>query len=409
MNPTPYTQLDLPEIDPYRSPADILALTGGAWLARAGDTPVVCGHAEARELLKDRRLHHLLRHLDQVRGSDEKALQRREGSLLSAEGDEHRRLRRLCLGAFKRRRIEQLRPRIAEVAAEWLDRIAPDGHAELVSQFCEPYPVQVIAEVLGAPGDDWPLFARWATDLLGVFGARGDELARIEASQDQMTAYVTELIARRRDEPGDDLLTDLIDAEEEDDRLSTTELVTLAEAILTGGSDTTRNQLAITVNLLLDTGRWAELVADPGLVPAVVEEVLRHTGTVRQTARVVMDDVVYRDILFPTGSVISFNFAAANADPAAFGDEPGLDFEAERAPHLTFGSGIHFCLGAWLARAELEEALAAMVASFPDLRADGPVAWRPRRSTFLGLTELPVAFTPRDRAVRPATPKHEES
>src|SRR5699024_514144 len=108
----------------------------------------------------------LLRHLDQVRGSDEKALQRREGSLLSAEGDEHRRLRRLCLGAFKRRRIEQLRPRIAEVAAEWLDRIAPDGHAELVSQFCEPYPVQVIAEVLGAPGDDWPLFARWATDLL---------------------------------------------------------------------------------------------------------------------------------------------------------------------------------------------------------------------------------------------------
>lgn len=398
MNPTPVHELDLAAIDPYRPAPEILAVTGGAWLARAGDTPVVCGHAEARELLKDRRLHHLLRHLDEVRGSDAKALQRREGSLLSAEGDEHRRLRRLCLGAFKRRRIEELRPRIAATARQWIDRFAPDGRAELVGELCEPYPVQVIAEVLGASGDDWHLFARWATDLLGVFTARGDELARIETSQNEMTAYVTDLIERRRDEPGDDLLSDLITAESEGDRLSTTELVTLAEAILTGGSDTTRNQLAITVNLLLGTGRWSDVVADPGLVPAVVEEVLRHTGTVRQTARVAVDDVVYRDVLFPAGSVIAFSFAAANADPAVFGSDPGLDFAAERPPHLTFGSGIHFCLGAWLARTELEEALATLAATFPDLRADGPTRWRPRRSTFLALTELPVAFTPRDRA-----------
>lgn len=394
MTPTPFTELDLPAIDPYRPAADILAVTGGAWLARAGSTPVVCGHAETRELLKDRRLHHLLRHLDDVRASDRKALQRREGSLLSAEGDEHRRLRRLCLDAFKRRRIEQLRPRIADIATRWLARFAPRGRAELVSELCEPFPVQVIAEVLGAPGEDWPLFARWATDLLGVFTARDDELARIEASGAEMTDYVTALILRRRDEPGDDLLGDLITAEEQGDRLSTTELVTLTEAILTGGSDTTRNQLAITVNLLLETDRWSELVDDPTLVPAVVEEVLRHTGTVRQTARVATEDVVYRDVLFPAGSVVSFNSGAANADPAVFGEDPGLDFTAERPPHLTFGSGIHFCLGAWLARTELEEALTALVAHLPDLRADGPARWRPRRSTFLGLTELPVAFTP---------------
>src|SRR5690606_11760762 len=274
--PVPYDQLGLPEVVPYAPPTEIVERAGGSWLARSRRTPVVVGHEAARDLLKDRRLHHLLRHMADVRGSDDPALERRPGSILSAEGEEHLRLRRLCLPAFKQRSVDELRPYMAGLVRQHVASFAADGEVELVGRLCEPYPVQVIAHVLGAPEDDWPLFARWATDLLMIFSTDLErDLPVVKASQAEMTAYVEELIERRRREPGDDLLTKLIEAEEDGDRLSTEELVTLVEAILTGGSDTTRNQLGATVYLLLRHGRWGEVVDDPGLVPMAVEEALR--------------------------------------------------------------------------------------------------------------------------------------
>lgn len=392
---TPFAELDLPIINPYATNREILDASGGAWLTRAGDTPVVCGHAEARELLRDRRLHHVLGHLDTLHGSDDPALQRRPGSLLSAEGEEHLRLRRLCLPAFKQSTIEALRPYIASTVRAHLQRIAPAGRAELVSELCEPFPVQTIAHMVGAPEEDWRLFARWATDLLAIFSPTiEDDLPRVKASQAEMTAYVTDLVEQRRNQPGDDLLTSLIEAEEEGDRLTTEELVTLVEAILTGGSDTTRNQFAATVHLLLNTGRWDDVVDDPELVPVAVEEGLRLLGTIRQTARVAMEDIEYRDVLFPRGDVVAFSFAAANVDPRTYPQEAEYTLEEGTVPHLSFGVGIHHCLGAWLARIELQEALRELAAAFPDLRPDGEVTWRPTRSSFLGPATLPVAFSP---------------
>lgn len=394
--PVPYDQLDLPEVDPYAPPTEIVERAGGSWLARSRRTPVVVGHEAARDLLKDRRLHHLLRHMADVRGSDDPALERRPGSILSAEGEEHLRLRRLCLPAFKQRSVDELRPYMAGLVRQHVASFAADSEVELVGRLCEPYPVQVIAHVLGAPEDDWPLFARWATDLLMIFSTDLErDLPVVKASQAEMTAYVEELIERRRREPGDDLLTKLIEAEEDGDRLSTEELVTLVEAILTGGSDTTRNQLGATVYLLLRHGRWGEVVDDPGLVPMAVEEALRLSGTIRQTARVATEDVEYRDVLFPAGTVLLVSFAATNLDPSRYpwGDE--VRFEPEAVPHLSFGAGVHHCLGAWLARAELQEALRVLTRELPDLRLAGEVEWRPSRSSFVGPTVLPLAFTPR--------------
>lgn len=393
---TPFTELDLPEIHLYAPAEEIVAASGGAWLARAGRSPVVCGHEEARELLRDRRFHHLLRHLDEVRASEDPALKRRPGSLLSAEGEEHQRLRRLCLPAFKQSTVEALRPWMAATVREHLARVAPTGRAELVADLCEPFPVQTIARILGAPERDWPRFARWATDLLAIFAPDLDDvLPALKASQAEMTAYVEELVARRRRDPADDLLTKLIEAEEAGDRLTTEELVTLAEAILTGGSDTTRNQLAACVHLLLRHDRWSEVADDPSLVPAAVEESLRLLGTVRQTARVAMEDVEHRGVRFPQGTVVVFVLAAANLDRRAFPRGAAYALEAQPAPHVSFGVGIHHCLGAWLARAELEEALRELVRAFPDLRADGEPTWRASRSSFVGPATLPVAFAPR--------------
>lgn len=365
------------------------------WLVRLGRTPTVIAHREANTLLRDRRLHHVLRHLHDVRDSDDPALRRRPGSLLSAEGDEHLRLRRLCLPAFRQRRVRRESDALRATVRAHLDRLAPRGTVDLVDELCVPYPVQVIARVLGAPEDDWPLFARWATASLSIFTATEADLPAITSSQAEMTTYVERLIERRRDLPGDDLLTELIEAEEEGDRLTDEELVTLAEAILTGGSDTTRNQLASTVWLLLTHDRWGELVDHPERIPNAVEEALRLHGTIRTTVRVPQEDVEHRGVVFPAGSTLAFSLAAANLDPDLHPTGTDLHLDREPDPHLSFGSGIHFCLGAWLARYELQIAVEELVRTFPRMRLDGEVRWIPPDSTNSGPSYLPVDLGPR--------------
>lgn len=393
--------LPLLTLPPHIPPDELRAAVDGSdaphrdWLIRLGRTPTVVSHADANALLRDRRLHHLLRHLHDVRDSDDPALRRRPGSLLSAEGDEHLRLRRLCLPAFRQRRVRRETEALHATVRSHLDRIEPLRRVDLVPELCVPYPVQVIARVLGAPEDDWPLFARWATASLSIFTASEDDLPAIKASQAEMTAYVENLIEARRDQPGDDLLTELIEAEEEGDRLSDEELVTLAEAILTGGSDTTRNQLASTVWMLLTHDRWGELVRHPERVPNAVEEALRLHGTIRTTVRVPLEDVEHRGVVFPAGSTLAFSLGAANLDPALHPTGTGIDLEAEPDPHLSFGSGIHFCLGAWLARYELQIAIEELVRNFPEMRLDGEVRWLPPDSTNSGPEHLPVDLGPR--------------
>lgn len=392
----PARDLPLLTLPPHVPPDELRAAVRASdavhsdWLVRLGRTPTVIAHRDANTLLRDRRFHHVLRHLHDVRDSDDPALRRRPGSLLSAEGDEHLRLRRLCLPAFRQRRVRRESDALRSTVRAHLDRLAPEGRVDLVAELCVPFPVQVIARVLGAPEDDWPLFARWATASLSIFTATETDLPAIKASQAEMTAYVENLIDRRRDLPGDDLLTELIQAEEEGDRLTDEELVTLAEAILTGGSDTTRNQLASTVWLLLTRDRWGELVDHPDRIPNAVEEALRLHGTIRTTVRVAQDDIEHRGVLFPAGSTLAFSLGAANLDPDLHPTGTDLDLERDPDPHLSFGSGIHFCLGAWLARYELQIAIEELVGTFPHLRLDGDVRWIPPDSTNSGPSYLPV-------------------
>lgn len=353
-------------------------------------------HDHSVAVLRDRRFHHVARYLRELTGVDD-APERQSGSLLSAEGDEHRRLRKLCVPAFSQRAVDRLRPFMRETVERRVAGFLPSGRCELVADLCEPYPVEVICRLLGAPTEDWPLLARWATDLLALLSATdpASDAERVRAAQEEMTPWTTALIERRRRRPADDLLTALIQAEEEGDRLSTDELVVLVEAILVGGSDTTRNQLGTTVHLLVTTGRWAAVAADPSLVDQAVEECLRLAGTIRLTGRVAVEDVEVDGVRFPAGSVLLPVFAAANRDPAAFPQGDALDLGAERSwAHLSFGGGAHLCLGAWLARAELQEALAVLVRRLGDPAVEGEVTWRPPRSTFAGPTALPLRFAP---------------
>jgi cytochrome P450 len=271
------------------------------------------------------------------------------------------------------------------------------GECELVADVCEPYPIPIICELLGAPPQDWKLFSAWATDIFRIFNANlVEDLPLIEKAAGELSAYVSDMIAERRQDPRDDLLSDLIAVEEEGDRLSTEDMAMLAEAVLMAGTDTTRNQLACSVALFSEhPDQWAQLAEEPELAQRAVEESMRYLGAVRGTARFASEDIVYRDVLFPVGTLVSTSLAGANRDAEAFGDPDSFDITRDRdSAQMTFGAGIHFCMGAALARAELQEALPLLARRMPGLARNGPIEWKPSTFGIWGPAKLPLRFEP---------------
>jgi cytochrome P450 len=246
------------------------------------------------------------------------------------------------------------------------------------------YPVPIICALVGAPGEDWELFSRWADDLSKAFGANvaAEESAILQAWE-QLDAYLEELIAARRHSLSDDLISELIRAE----------LVNLVAILLNAGTDTTRNQLAAAVQVLSDhPDQWALLAEHPELAPKAVEELMRHSPIVFASLRVATTDVELGGVLIPEGAYVMANTAAANRDPAMYDDPDRLDITREgAAPMLTFGGGMHYCLGAHLARVELAEALKVITRRMPNARCAGPAPWRPLAG-ISGPTSLPIAF-----------------
>jgi cytochrome P450 len=323
-------------------------------------------------------------------------LSRQRENILSAEGDVHTRLRRLVAPAFSPRSADRLRPFMREVMNELVDPVAPSGRADFVADITEPYPIPIICELLGAPREDWQFFSRVAGDILEVFSmGLADKLDLVIKAQDDLDAYTRELIAERRARPADDLLTDLIAAEEAGDRLDNDELVMMVNAVIVGGTDTTRNQLGCAVSLFAEhPDQWVLLAERPELAGRAVEESMRYFGAVRGTARFASCDIEYRGVVFPAGTFIELDLAGANRQSDHFAAPLRFDITspAPEHPQLTFGSGIHYCLGAALARAELQEALPLLARRMPNLRLDGPVTWKPDGVGIFGPARMPIAF-----------------
>jgi cytochrome P450 len=398
------TELELPEVQERVSdgPSTRYAaaeLAERSWLARTPFGYILTKHEDCVAVLKDKRWHSATAVLSQMRGiTDERFLARDRKSILSMEGDEHQRVRRLVSGAFTPRAADRLRPFMREVINELVDPIAERGRCEFVRDVCEPYPIPIICELLGAPREDWESFSRWAVSIFKVFDDNvNDYIDEIIDAQDAIDAYVLDLIDARRNDPRDDLLSDLIAAEEEGDKLSNEELVMLVEAVILAGTDTTRNQLACALAIFTDhQDQWAKLAANPELAPRATEEILRYLGAVRGTGRFASTDITYRDVVFPEGTLVFPSFVAANHDNDVFDQPLEFDITADRggAGHLTLGFGIHYCLGANLARAELQEALTILARRMPSVRLDGEVVWKPDTVGIWGPAELPLAFDP---------------
>jgi cytochrome P450 len=315
-------------------------------------------------------------------------------TILSVDAAQHHRLRRLVSRAFTPRAAERMRASCTEVITELVDRHSAAGRCDMVHDIARQYPVPIICALVGAPSEDWELFAHWADDLTKAFGCdvAAEESAILHAWQ-QLDAYLEDLIARGRQSPGDDLISELIRVEQDGDRLAHDELVNLVAILLNAGTDTTRNQLAAAVQVLSDyPDQWALLAAHPELAPKAVEELMRHSPTIFATLRVATIDIELGGILIPEGVCVFANTAAANRDPAVYDAPDRLDITREGpAPMLTFGGGAHYCLGAHLARLELAEALRVITRRMPHTRRTGPAPWKPPAG-ISGPTSLPIEF-----------------
>jgi cytochrome P450 len=276
---------------------------------------------------------------------------------------------------------------------ELVDRFAGAGRCEFVSDFCDHYPVQVICEVLGIPREDHDEFARWGDALTYLLSLElSAHMQEVQEAAHALRGYVERLVADRRAQPRDDLITSLVQASEEGDRLDEIELFSLIGGLLFAGYDTTRNQLGLALfSFCQYPDQWSLLRERPELAPRAVDEVMRLVGAVSGVPRVTTADVEIDGWLIPAGTIVFMSVASANRDETVFDDPLDFDISVDREPHLTFGSGPHFCLGANLARAEMEEALSILPHVMQNVRLDGEPTWR-IGTGIAGPTQLPLAF-----------------
>ena len=318
-----------------------------------------------------------------------------ERNMLDLDDPDHARLRALVSKAFTPRLIERLRGRIETLSEELLDVMERQGGAELVGDYALPIPATVIAELLGVPAEDRRKFHRWSGKLVSVSSGR-DMLRALPAAL-AFTRYLRKIIERRRAEPGDDLLTALVRAEEAGDKLSEDEVLAMAFLLLVAGHETTVNLIASGALALLEHPEQAEaLSSDPAITKQAVEELLRYTSPVElATERYAREDVEIAGTTIPRGELVLAVLGSANYDEREFEDPDVLNLTRDPNRHLAFGrGGVHHCLGAPLARMEGQIAISALLRRFPHARlAVAPETLRWRRGLFLrGLHMLPLVL-----------------
>lgn len=315
-----------------------------------------------------------------------------DANLLNMEAPDHTRIRRLVVRAFTARRVEQLRAPIRETADRLLDALGPHGTTDLIASYAAPLPITVICDLLGIPDRHRRDFRVWTDTLVAPDPSRPQDA---KAAVVAMLGFFGELLADKREEPADDLLSDLIAVRDEGDRLSEDELTSLAFLILFAGYENTVQLIGNAVLALLRHPEQLDaLRADPKRIAAAVEEFHRFEGpALLAIRRFPTEDMTIGGVPVPAGETVLLSLAAANRDPARFPDPDRLDLSRDTSGHLALGHGVHHCLGAPLARAETEIALTALLERFPELAlADGEPRWR-RSLRARGLLALPVSYS----------------
>ncbi|GAA2964511.1 MULTISPECIES: cytochrome P450 [Streptomyces] len=385
--------------DPYPAYAALRA-TGRAHYFEPTRQWLIPHHSDVSGLLRDRRLGRTYLHrfthdefgLAAPPAAHEPFHTLNGNGILDLEAPDHTRIRRLVAKAFTPRRVEELAPTVERLAAGLVDAFVAEGGGDLLTAVAEPLPVAVIAEMLGVPEADRALLRPWSAAICGMFELNpSEETARaaVRASV-EFSAYLRGLIAARRANPGPDLITALIAAHDEDDRLTEQEIVSTCVLLLNAGHEATVNATANGWRVLFrHPEQLALLRADHGLLPTAVEELLRYDTPVPMFARWVLDDVEVAGTVIPRGSQVALLFGSANRDPERFTDPETLDLSRQDNPHISFGAGIHYCLGAPLARLEMAASFGALLRRAPGMRPVAEPEWKPG-FVIRGLRELLV-------------------
>ena len=412
------TELELPAFD-YTDPSlrgDRFHTAMGdlrrqGWLARGPFGYMVLDRESAEFFLRARSATFPGMKIAEIFGVSEGPLyEQMQRNILHVNGPDHARLRSLLNPALSPRAVERYAPAMREFLEQLFEqasaspREGPSSRegtvsCEFVEAFAKPYPSQTIATVMGAPLTDAPRLHHWSNWIQRQFDAASmaAERDQIERAVDQFYGYAEELIRVRREDPSDDLISILIGAEEAGERLSDVECINLVFNVLAGGVDTTQSQLAHTVRLLAEhPEQWQLLVEEPELADAAVEEALRFEPITPFTARITTEELVFRDVRFPADTIVMVSAFTANRDLDDDNGPTGPDSFDISAPRgrtrlLTFGAGIHYCVGANLARLELREALSFLARRVPTLELDGEPVFETITGIY-GMTELPIRF-----------------
>jgi cytochrome P450 len=381
--------------DPYpayrtmRERGRVQRTSAGHWLAT--------GYDEVSRLLTDQRFGEAAGRGGRIRLSrtsreGPQQLLGRVDTMLSQDPPEHTRLRRLVSKAFTPRSVQKMRPRIQQIVNELLDEVDGRGEFDLVSELAWPLPVIVIAEMLGIPREDRERFKRWSDAMVATLGGDYSALDDARRSNEELVEYVSRVIAERRKEPREDLISRLVAAEERGQTLTEDEMLGTVALLLVAGNETTAHLISNGMLVLLrNPDQMARLRDDPALLPSAVDELLRYTGPVHTTRRVAKTDVSLGGAEIRRGEVVIGLLAAANRDPDKYADPDRLDVARNPTDHVAFGDGIHFCLGAALARLEGQITIGTLLQRFPNLRlVDAEPEWG---GTFAirGVTSLRLA------------------
>ncbi|MFE9170699.1 cytochrome P450 [Streptomyces kebangsaanensis] len=363
--------------DPYPAYAELRA-RGRVLYYEPTDQWLVPHHADVSALLRDRGLgrtyQHRFTHEEFGRTAPppehEPFHVLNDHGMLDLEPPDHTRIRRLVSKAFTPRTVERLKPYVHRLANELVSALVEAGGGDLLTDVAEPLPVAVIAEMLGIPEADRAPLRPWSADICGMYELNPSEEAAENAvrASVEFSDYLRELIAERRKEPGEDLISGLIAAHDEDDRLTEQEMISTAVLLLNAGHEATVNA---TVNgwwaLFRSPDQLAALRADHSLVPSAIEELMRYDTPLQLFERWVLDEIEIDGTTIPRGAEIAMLFGSANHDPAVFTDPGRLDLTRRDNPHISFSAGIHYCIGAPLARIELAASMTALLERAPTL------------------------------------------
>ena len=362
------------------------------WIARSGLGYNILSYEDVSAIVRDSRWHAvmgLLADLNPYTTPEFKS--RRKTGMLALNGEAHRRLKKLVSPYFSPAMAEQMRPEMRETVTELIEPFI-GSEFDISKEVFSKYPTKIICKILGIPDKRLEDFNRWAEDLLSNWSNDfSKSTERILASQEEMDEYIETIISERRKNPQADLISMLVSSRDGDDFLTDEEILTLVETLVIAGLDTIHHQLGIMLLMFLDNSViWNEFLTSPDNRNKILEELLRIDGTVCNTGRIASEDIVHNGLLFPKGTIVFINLAAANLDVKTFPEPEVLNIE-NKEQHFAFGGGLHKCIGAALARAEIQVAFDVIAEKMPAIKKSGEVLYSPENSAVYGPVSLTVS------------------